>query len=351
MAAALRSRKAKVPLAPARQPHDRMGIGAKLLSLLREKPLEAFGLGALGTALLPAVAGLGFLAQRAREALLDLPPGLTYPNQEHLGTGFDALGSLFWRGLSVLTSDHSVLKGSAWALLLLLGLVLAARSKRWPAFPLGALTVSTLLLVVGSGFYRIALAATSAPDAGPSRGVHCGNGLSRNLADQAAFETCSWLVNDTPLNDMRRSNLAGLLGWLLAACLTAVVAGARTPIVSRRLSRLRWALVGVHALLALLLLHDLPRAYAFGTWGLRYPLVKIQETCGNGKDEMKVLAKATAAGNCWAFDVSAGAEEKMAFVQGSGCPEDRNGSFIPLGRAAGNQCLTTLSSSRIIAHE
>ncbi len=342
MAAVLRSRKGKASPAPAPQPRDAMGVGAKLLSQLKEKPLETLG----GLGLLPAVVGLGFLALRAREALLG-SPDMSYPYQELLSTGVHALGSLLWRGLSVLISDHSVLKGSAWALLpLLLGLVLAARSKRRPAFLLGALTVSALLLVVGSSFYRIALAATSSPDEGPSRWFHCGSGLGATLADRVAFETCSWLVNDTSRNYGRRIDLNGLLGWLLATCLIAVVAGTRAPMASRWHSRPRWALVGVHALLGLLLLHDLPRAYAFGTWGLRYPQAGIQEKCD------KALAQAIAAGTCWAYDVSAGAEEKVVFVQGSGCPKGRNGSFVPLGKTAGNECLIILSSlPRVIVHE
>jgi hypothetical protein len=344
-------RKAKTPPAPASHLPRPPGIGAKLLSLLREKPLETLGgLGGLGTTLGAAVGGLGFVTLRAREALLGLSPSLTYPKQEWLVTGFDALGSLLWRGLSVLISDHPVLQRSAWALLLLLfllGLTLAARSKRRPALVVGVLAVSTLLLFVGSSFYQIALSATSLPDANPSRGFDCGERLSANLADRTAFETCSWLVNDTPRNDGRRSDLGGLLGWLLAACLTAVVAGARVPVANRLLSRLRWVLVSVHALLALLLLYDLPRAHAFGSWGLRYPQVRIRETCD------PVLAQATAEGSCWAFDVSAGAEKKVVFLQGSGCPPGRDSSFLRPGSAEtdGSECLITLSSpSRVIGH-
>ena len=339
-----RSRKAKTPPASAPQNPRRQGPGSELQSLIREKPLETLGkLGVLGTALGATISGLGFVTLRAREALLGLSPGLPYPKQEWLVTGFDALGSLLVRGLSVLVSDHSVLKGSAWVLLLLLvGLVLAARSKRRTALLLGVLGASALLLVAGSSFYRIALSATSFPAAGPSRGYHCGDKLSANLADQAAFETCSWLVNDTPRNNERRNDLAGLLGWLLAACLIAVVAGVRASIRSRGLSRLRWTLVGVHALLGLLLLYDLPRAHAFATWGLRYPQVRIQEKCD------AALAQATAQGNCWAFDVSANAEKKVVFVQGSGCPEGRDG-FVPM---VNGECLNPLPSPpRVIAHE
>lgn len=340
--------------APAPPPPVRLGIGAKLLSLLRENPLATLlgfaGLGALGTGLGYAVGGLGLLALRAREALLGLSPGLTYPYQDRLVIGFDSLGSLLWRGFSVLTAGHSVLRASAWALLLLLlGLVLAARSARRPALLLGALAVSALLLIVGSSFYRIALAANSSPDEGPSRLFHCGRGLSANLADRVAFETCSWLVNDTPRDERLRIDLAGLLGWLLAVCLMAIVAGSRAPFASPRLSRLRWALVGVHTLVGFLLLYDLPRAYAFGTWGLRYPQVRIEDACDPTRN--KQLVQATAEGSCWAFDVSAGAENKVVFLQGSECPERRGGTFLHLG-SAGGQCLSNLSSSpRVVTHE
>ncbi|MFL6193154.1 MAG: hypothetical protein ACJ75H_03200 [Thermoanaerobaculia bacterium] len=338
-----RARSQKAETFPAPAP-GRLGIGAKILSQLQEKPRETLGaLGALGAAFGAIVAGLGFVSLRARESLLGLSPGLAYSKQEWLVTGFDALGALVWRGLSVLASDHPVLQGGAWALLLLLlGLAFATRSKRRPALLLGVLALSGLLLVVGSSFYRIALAAASSPDA-PSKGVHCGGErLSANLADLAAFETCSWLVNDTPRNDQRRSDLGGLLWWLLAACLTAIVAGARAPVVSPRLSRLRGVLVGVHAVLALLLLRDLPRAHAFGSWGLRYPQVQLQEKCD------PALAKATAEGSCWAFDVSAGAEKKAVLLQGSGCPEGRDGTFVYPDRG---ECLITLfSPPKVIAH-
>lgn len=332
--ASSRRRKAKPPTAPNPQPRHRSGIGAKFLAPLRSKPLETLGgLGAIGAALGAAVSGLGFVTLRAREALLGLSPGLSYPKQEWLFTGFNALGALLWRGISVLVSDHPVLQRSAWALLLLLlGIVLAARSKRRAAL-LAGLSLSALLLFVGIGFYR--------------KAFDCGKQLSSNQADLVAFETCSWLENDTLRNNGRRSDLGGLLGWLLAVCLTAVVAGARAPVAGRRLSRLRWALVGAHALLGLLLLYDLPRAHAFSTWGLLYPQVRLQESCG------PELARATAEGSCWAFDVSAGAEKRAVFLRGSGCPEGRDGSFLHLGTGDtdGSECLATLSSPpRVIIH-
>src|SRR5262249_62033941 len=107
---------------------------------------------------------------------------------------------------------------------------------------------------------------------------------------------------------------------VVAACLTAVLTGALASIKSRRLSGLRWALVGAHGLLGLLLLSDLPRAHAFAKWGLRYPQVRIQEDCD------KPLAQAidNEKGNCLAFDVSADAEKKVIYVQGPGCPPGRD---------------------------
>jgi hypothetical protein len=304
------------------------------------------GLGGLGTVLGTGVAGLGFVILRAREALLGLSPGLSYPKQEWLFTGFHSLGALLWRGLSVLASDHPVLKWSAWTLLLLVvSIVLAARAKRRLAVLLGALALSTLLLAVGIAFYRVALAA----NADPSQGLNCGEKLSANLADRAAFETCSWLMNDTPRNDGRRSDIGGLLGWLLAACCTAAVVGARASITGRWFSRARWTLVFAHVILALLVLAELPRAHAFATWGLRYPQVRLQEK-ENCDPE---VARATAAGSCWAFDVSAGAEKRAVFLRGSGCPEGRDGTFLHLGTADtdGSECFATLSSPpRVITY-
>ncbi|MES1243879.1 MAG: hypothetical protein ABUT39_19900 [Acidobacteriota bacterium] len=329
-------RKAK---APAAQP--------AFLPRLQEKPLETLGqLAGLGAAAGAVVSGLGFVTLRAREDLLGLSPSLTYPKQEWLVTGFDALGALLWRGLSVLASAHPVLTWSAWMLVLLVvGLALAARVPRRPVVLLATLVLSVLLLFAGSGFYRTALAANSPPDAGPSRGSRCGERLSANLADRAAFETCSWLVNDTPRNESLRNDLGGLLGWLLAACATAVLVSARMPAAGRKISWLRWSLCGAHALLALLLLRDLPRAHAYASWGLRYPQVQFREPCD------PALARATVAESCRAFDVSAGAVRKVVFLQGSGCPEGRGGSFLHLGSSGsdGSECLVTLSSTRVIA--
>lgn len=321
--------------APVPPPRRRTVVSA----FLHDRPLAALvGLGALAAALGAAATGLGFVTLRAREALLGLSPGLTYPKQQGLVTGLGAVGSLLWRGLSVLVSEHPVLQAGGWSLLfLLLALKAAARPARRPALVVGVLALSTVLLTLGGAFYRIALAADTRPEAGPSTGFGCGARLSANLADRAAFETCSWLVNDTPRNDGLRKDLGGLLGWLLAACLAGAVAGARLPLASRRLSGLRWLLVGAHGLLGLLLLYDLPRAHAFGTWGLCYPQVRIHEDCD------PALAQATATGNCWAFDVSAGAEKKAVFFRGSGCPKGRDGSFLLLG-TADSECLVPLSS-------
>ena len=48
------------------------------------------------------------------------------------------------------------------------------------------------------------------------------------------------------------------------------------------------------------------------------------------------------------LDVSAGAESKVVFLQGAGCPDGRDGSFF---RPGGGECLITLSSPpRVIAH-
>jgi hypothetical protein len=340
--APLPKRKAKTAPAAVLQRPRRAGVGKLLLDPLREKPWDTLGrLGALIAALGTVVTGLGFVTLRAREALLGLSTSLSYPKQEWLVVGFDVVGALLSRGLAVLVSDHYVLKVSGLALLLLvlLDFMLITRPSRL-ALSLGILALSTVLLVGGSGFYQIALTANSLTDAGPSQGLGCGERLSANLADRAAFETCSWLVNDSLRNSRLCKDLGGILGWLLAACILGAVAGARTSVPNQSLSRLRWLLVGAHVLVGLLLLYNLPRAYAFGTWGLRYPQVWIQEKCD------AALSQVTAVGNCWAFDVSAGAEQKVIFLRGSHCPEGRDGSFVYLGTAdtKGSECLIPLSS-------
>ena len=153
----------------------RRGSGARLFALLHDKPTETIAACGLLVASLGAViTGLGFVTLRAREALLGLSRGLTYPKQEWLLTGLDTVSSLLWRGVSVLlTSDHPVLKGSAWALAaLLVAVILSARSHRRPAILLAALGLSACVLAVGSGFYRFALDATASPEEGASRSFH-----------------------------------------------------------------------------------------------------------------------------------------------------------------------------------
>jgi len=301
-------------------------------------------LGAALTLLGGLVTALGFITLRAREALLDLSPGLTYPKQEWLVTGFHALGALLWRGLSVLVADHPVMHWSAWSLLGLGAAVLVTgQVKRRPGLLVSALAVSTSLLFAGTAFYRTALAIPVSPGVG----IDCGRTLSANLTDRVAFEACSWLVNDTPVNKGRRADLGGLLAWLLAACCMGAVTAACSSIKDRRLSGVRWLAAGAHVLLGLLLLCELHRAHAFATWGLLYPQVRLVEKCD------PALSQATTAGTCWAFDVSAGAEKKTIFLRGSGCPAGRDGTFLHLGTAEtdGGECLATLSSPpRVILH-
>jgi hypothetical protein len=318
----------------------------KLLSLLREKPIETLsGLGLSGGALGAMVGGLGLLSLRAREELLGLTPPLTYSKPVWLFTGFDALSSLLWRGLSVLASEYPILLRSAWGLLLLiLAMAVAARTRAGAKLLPPVLGLSAVLPLVGTAFYRTAL-APSTSNTGPSRGLGCSAPTS-SLEDRAAFETCSWLLNDSPQNDARRSDLNGLLGWLLAACVVAILVGARLPLGSQGLSGLRWLLVAVHVLLALLIAGELPRAYAFGRWGLRYPQVVVRDKCD------KEVASAIKTHRCWAFDVSAEAERKVVFLTGAGCPtlSDAGAGFLYLG-TEGRECLESLSlPRRVIAN-
>ncbi|MCP4534179.1 MAG: hypothetical protein GY831_23515, partial [Delftia sp.] len=157
-------------------------------------------------------------------------------------------------------------------------------------------------------------------------GPRCGLVLSGNLADQIAFETCSWLENDSRTNDQRRENLAGLLLWFVAAATLGGVLAWRTC----RTSRAGWLLPGMFGLLVLFLLGRLPLAHAYATWGLKYPRV-IQVTTiktGGASD----LATAIDANQCCAYDVSAGAAATALFVIGSGCPAPTHqGSLINLG--------------------
>jgi len=154
----------------------------------------------------------------------------------------------------------------------------------------------------------------------------------------AAFETCTWLINDNPRNEGRRQGLAGVLGFLLLAAGGGVWMGARSQGLGPRASWARWGLVAIHGALALFFLQLVPAAHAYSTWGVRYPPVTVR-TDLPGCDQ--ALGQALAAGSCCAFNVSGDATEgTVLLLWGTGCPGGAGFKTPQDVEAIGKGCLS-----------
>lgn len=291
------------------------------------------------TVLLGAAAALlrtlGLFVHRGREDLIGSPP-LHYPEHELLLAGLGAVWELPWRAISALTSSHGGLRGAAWGLLLLsvaIGLG-AGRLRRWrrggEPLLLAVASLLTVVLFAGTTFTTIAVRAQNLANTEGRSLAPCTNFVSRNWADMVAFESCSWLVNDTAANAERRQSLGGLPAWLLAAVavtgLSLRGADRRGRGEDRKIGR-RWrrALLVSLALLGLLVLQLWPSAHAYATWGLAYPPAAL-----GGGGECEGLAEerdAVAAGRCCAYDVTEAGDETTLLLVGRECPELLEGTL------------------------
>lgn len=296
-------------------------------------------MGAVG-GLIAAFGFLGLYTLHAREALLGFPDlKLQYPTAEWGFVMVDSLVALGGWASGAFFAPHSVLQGSAFALLGLCGALHLAHRRLVGRLRLGVLAAALLVLGAGGLCY---LAALRAVDRAPSR---CGSSPSPRLADRIAFETCSWVVNDSPRNEERRQGLGGLLGWLGAGCGLAAFLGWRTTSLSGRWLPVRRGLTGVAFFLGAFLLLQLPSTYALGAWGLRYPRVQVRESCD------ALLSQAVRSGQCCAFDISAGAERKVLLLRGRGCPAGEGA--LPLGtkETDGSECLVIQQDLEGIFHD
>lgn len=307
---------------PAGHPgSDGPALKPSRLDWARQKPVEAIA--TAGALLLTLGAGLGILGlvtERAREGLIGLPP-LSYSKSDLVLTGAQSLGSLPWRAAASLAAPHPVLRGCAIAGLLLAAALLAGawflRRGRRGTLVLPTLAASAGVLIAGAWLYSAAI-HTGLETPGAGRGLACEEQLSLRWDVSAAFETCTWLVNDNPRNDERRQGLGGVLGFLLLAAGSGAWLGARSKDLGPRASWVRWGLVAVHAALVLFFLRLVPAAHAYSTWGLRYPPVTVR-TDLPGCDQ--ALGQALAAGSCCAYNVSEDATEgTVLLLWGSGCP-------------------------------
>jgi serine/threonine protein kinase len=309
--------------ADARKPVEQHGPELKpsLLDWARQKPVAAIAAAGALILVLGMVLGiLGLVTERAREGLIGLPP-LSYSKSDLVLTGVQSLWSLPWRAVASLAATHPVLRGCAFAGLLLAAALLAGAWFPWRGrrgtLALATLAFSASVLIAGAWLYSAAV-HTGLETPGPGRGLVCEEQLSLRWDVSAAFESCTWLINDTRRNEGRRQSLGGVLGFLLLAAGGGVWMGARSQGLGLRGSWVRWGLVVLHAALALFFLRMAPAAQAYSTWGIRYPPVTVR-TDLPGCDQ--ALGQALAAGSCCAFNVSEDATEgTVLLLWGSGCP-------------------------------
>ena len=311
------------------------------LDWARQKPVEAAAAaGALIVVLGLGLGILGLVTERAREGLIGLPP-LSYSKSDLVLTGVQSLWALPWRAAASLAAPHPVLRGCAIAGLLLATALLAGagfpRRGRRETLALTTLAISASVLIAGAWLYSAAV-HTGLKTPGPGRGLACEEQLSLRWDMSAAFETCTWLVNDNPRNDERRQGLGGVLGFLLLAAGGGAWMGARSKGLGPRMSWARWGLVAIHAALALFFLRLVPAAHAYSTWGLRYPPVTVR-TDLPGCDQ--ALGQALAAGSCCAYNVSEDAAEgTVLLLWGSGCPGGAGFKSPQDVEAIGKGCLS-----------
>jgi serine/threonine protein kinase len=329
-----------LPAGPLSSPRE-TGEGKRkkvLLDWARQRPVEAAA--AAGALLLALVVGLGLLglaAERAREGLIGLPP-LSYSKSDLVLTGVQSLWSLPWRAAASLVASHPVLRGCAFAGLLLAAALLAgAWFPRRGTLSLAALAFSAGVLVAGAWLYSAAV-HTGLETPGSGRGLACEEQLSLRWDVSAAFETCTWLLNDTRRNEGRRQSLGGVLGFLLLAAGGGAWMGKRSQGLGPRGAWARWGLVAVHTALVLFFLRLVPAAHAYSTWGVRYPPVTVR-TDLPGCDQ--ALGQALAAGSCCAYNVSEDATQgTVLLLWGSGCPGGAGFKAPEDVEAIGKGCLS-----------
>lgn len=308
------------------------------LDWARQKPVEATAAaGALVLALGVGLGLLGLVTERAREGLIGLRP-LSYSTSDLLLTGVQALWSLPWKAVASLAAPHPMLRWSAFAgLLLAAALAWLPRRGRRETLALTALAFSAGALLFGAWLYSAAV-HTGLETPGPGRGLACEEQLSRRWDLSAAFETCTWLINDNPRNEGRRQGLGGLLGFLLLAAGAGAWMGARRRDLGPRASWARWGLVAIHGGLVLFFLRLVPAAHAYSTWGVSYPPVTVR-TDLPGCDP--ALGQALATGSCCAFNVSGDATEgTVLLLWGSGCPGGAGFKTPQDVQAIGKGCLS-----------
>jgi hypothetical protein len=275
---------------------------------------------------------MGTAVHDARLVLIGLSgTELSYAGTELMATGLAASVRMLWFALAGPFVGIGI---EGWGVLPLIALAgtaaVLARRARWRVL-LPWLAVLLFVFALGTLFYVHAVGVHHVVK--PGLGAEWPCRLGPSLPEQIRFEVCSWLSNDSLVNERRRMALAGLWFWFTAAlALAAWVSWGAT----RRFKSERWdvwyrlasgGLALAHGLLFVGLLVQAPRAYAIAYWGLRYPRVTTVEPACD-----PVLAEAVAAGTCRVLSVGHDGEGDLVLLHGIGCPDatsppDENAEF------------------------
>jgi hypothetical protein len=267
--------------------------------------------------LLALMPWLGASVHDARLLLIGLcGTELSYPGTELLGTGLGASARMLWYAL---VGPLAGLGIEAWGVLPLIALAgtaaVLARRARWRIL-LPWLGVLLFVFGLAALFYVHAVGVHHVVK--PGLGAEWPCRLGPSLPEQIRFEVCSWLGNDSQINERRRMALAGLWFWFAAALALAAWLSwhAARKATSQRWYRLAGSGLAVaHGLLFVALLVQAPRAYAIAYWGLRYPRVtSVEPTCD------RELADAVASGTCRVLFIGRDADGDLVILHGAGCP-------------------------------
>jgi hypothetical protein len=279
----------------------------------------------LGPALSPVILlgmmlWLGAAVHDARLVLIGLSGNeLSYGGIELLGTGLGASVRMLWYALVGPLVGVGIEGWGVVPLISLIGItVVLIRRARWRVL-LPWLAVLLFVFALGTLFYVHAVGVHHVVK--PGLGAEWPCRLGPTMPEQIRFEVCSWLSNDSLVNERRRMALAGLWMWFAAAlAFTAWLSwyAARRARSQRYLGWYRVAgggLAAAHGLLLVSLLVQAPRAYAIAYWGLRYPRVTLVEPACD-----PALAEAVAAGTCRVLSVGHEADGDLVILHGTGCP-------------------------------
>ena len=217
---------------------------------------------------------LGLVTERTREGLIGLPP-LSYSNPDLLLTGVQSLWSLPWRAVSLPGRAPSGASGGAHSppssspRLALAGAWIRRRGRR-ETLALTSLAFSAGALLFGAWLYSAAVhSGLETPN--PGAGLACEGSSPERWDVSAAFETCTWLINDNP-----KTMKSGGKAWA-ASSASFSWRPAAGPGWEREPKPRAASLVGPVEPRGrprsprLFFFRLVPAAHAYSNWGVRYP--------------------------------------------------------------------------------